>query len=42
MALFPTQTQEGTNGGMISFGGGVVILDDAHRVIGVVGVAAKA
>lgn len=30
---------EGTNGGMISFGGGVVIIDGNNQVIGAVGVA---
>lgn len=32
-------TLEATNGGLISFGGGVVLYDEQNRVIGAVGVA---
>ena len=32
-------TLEATNGGLISFGGGVVVWDENHKVIGTVGVS---
>ena len=35
----PISTLEATNGGLISFGGGVIVWDENHKVIGAVGVS---
>ena len=35
----PISTLEATNGGVISFGGGVVVWDQTQKVIGAVGVS---